>query len=262
MDRYIRVYLSFVRTCLSREMEFRGHFLLMSLASLVWTGISLGTITFVFATVRSVAGWDLDRMLLLTGTWTTVVGLTNLLFSRNMQRLSEMINKGELDLVLIKPLSSQFIVSTRFISLHDLPSTIAGVATVLLAIHRLALQPDLASVLGYLAMVISGIACTYSLWFMTVTMVVWTGRINNIAYLLEPIMDMGRVPVEVFQGWFRLLLTFVLPVAFIATLPSQSLLGLLRVEMATYALALSGLLLMASNRFWYYSLRRYSSASS
>ncbi len=261
-SRYAKVYLAFLKTCLMREMEFRGHFLLLSLAGLVWTVISLAMVAFIFSTIRSVAGWDLDRMLLLQGTWTLVVSLTNFLFARNMQRLSEYINKGDLDLVLVKPMSSQFLVSTRFVSPHDLPSAVAGLVYAAVAVQRMALSPSPLGALGYLVAVVSAIVCFYSLWFMSVTFVLWTGRINNIAYVVEPVMEMARLPTDVFKGWVRYLLTFVVPVALIATVPSKALLAILDPWLALYAIFIAAALLWASNRFWDYSLLRYSSASS
>ena len=65
-----------------------------------------------------------------------------------------------------------------------------------------------------------------------------------------------------FRGFARPLLTFAIPIALIATLPSKALLGMLEPWMAPFQVGLTGALLWASHRFWNYSLRRYSSASS
>jgi ABC-type uncharacterized transport system permease subunit len=51
--------------------------------------------------------------------------------------------------------------------------------------------------------VLSGILSFYGLWFMSVTLAVWAGRVNNIAFLIVPIMEMGRVPSDVFLGPFE-----------------------------------------------------------
>lgn len=259
---HLAVYLACVRTCLVREMEFRGHFLLLSLGSLAWTVISLALMAFLFSRIETVAGWDLDRMIVLTGTYLLVVSLTNLFFARNMQRLSEYINKGDLDLVLTRPVDSQFFVSTRFLNLTELPSALAALVYVLVGLQRLGFQPGPLEVLAYLAMLASAVVSFYALWFMLVTLVLWSGRIDNIAYALEPIMDVARVPADVFRGAFRVLFTFVLPVALISTVPTRALLGWLDGAMALYAVGLALILLWASTRLWRIGLRRYSSASS
>jgi viologen exporter family transport system permease protein len=102
----------------------------------------------------------------------------------------------------------------------------------------------------------------YALWFISVTLVLWTGRINNISSLMGPIIDMARVPSDVYRGLARPVVTFFLPVAVIATLPSKALLGVVETGVLPFQIALTGALLWLSHWFWQYSLRRYTSASS
>jgi ABC-2 type transport system permease protein len=115
---------------------------------------------------------------------------------------------------------------------------------------------------SYLLLIVCALLSVYAVWFMTVTLALWTGRINNIASLMQPIIDLSRVPSDVFRGLVRPLITFAIPIALIATLPSKALLGVLEPAMAPYQLALTCALLWASHRFWNVSLKRYSSASS
>lgn len=65
-----------------------------------------------------------------------------------------------------------------------------------------------------------------------------------------------------FQGWLRVLLTFVLPVAFATTFPPQALLGEFDPHLLLVGFGLAATALLASNRFWNYAVRHYSSASS
>jgi len=83
-----------------------------------------------------------------------------------------------------------------------------------------------------------------------------------LTWIFDSLIQMGRYPVGIYPGWLRLLLTWVVPVGFITSVPAQALTG--RVPALTLlggaALAL-GLLVLAS-AFLRLSLRRYSSASS
>ena len=259
---YVRVYLAFVRNCLAREMEFRGHFFVLVFANGLWAVLSLAVTGFVFSNVRSVAGWDLDRMILFTGTFLLVTALVNFLFKDNMASLSELVNQGNLDYVLVKPMPSQFLVSMRYVKFSELPATVVATAYVLEGARRTGLQPGPLDMLIYLALIIAAVSSYYAVWFMSVTMALWTGRINNIAFLAMPVMDLGRVPTDVYAGAIQAFFTFVLPIAIVATIPSKALLGILQPESALYPLIVAPVLLVVSNRFWTYSLRKYSSASS
>jgi ABC-2 type transport system permease protein len=260
--RYLRAYRACLRNCLARELEFRGHFILQVGANLLWATLSLTLTGFIFRNVRAIGDWDLDRMVLLTGTFLLVMALTNFLFNANMVQLSLLVNRGDLDFVLVKPMSSQFLVSLRYVTFSELPATLVGAFYLIGGVQRLNLHPGPLDIAIYLGLVASAIVCFYALWFMSVTLVLWTGRINNIAYLIMPIMDLGRVPTDVFSGPLRPFFTFVLPIALIATVPTRMLLGLLDPAVALYAPLLAAALLFLANRFWRVSLRRYSSASS
>jgi ABC-2 type transport system permease protein len=260
--RYARVYRACLRNCLARELEFRTSFLLSVGSTILWAIFSMLLAGLIFSNVRQVAGWDLDRMFILTGTFLLVEGLSSALFQRNMQRLSEMVNKGELDFVLTRPISSQFLVSIRYVDFGDLPTALVGIVYVAIGLGRLGLQPGLLEILSYLVIVTCALFSLYALWFMAVTLVLWTGRINNISAVAPPFVEMARMPSDVYRGLARPILTYGLPIAAIATLPAKALLGVLDQGMVPYQIVLTAVLLWASHRFWHYSLRKYSSASS
>ncbi|MGE3913981.1 MAG: ABC transporter permease [Chloroflexota bacterium] len=260
--RYARVYRACIRNCLARELEFRTSFLLSAGSTILWAIFSMVLAGLVFTNVREVAGWDLNRMFMLTGSFLIVEGLSSALFHRNMQRLSEMVNKGELDFVLIRPISSQYLVSIRYVNFGELPTAVVGAGYVVIGIGRLGLTPGPVEIASYVLLLGSALLSLYSLWFMAVTLVLWTGRINNISAILPPFVEMARMPSDVFRGLVKPLLTYGLPIAAIATLPSKALLGILDPGMVPYQMVLAAVLLWLSHRFWNYSLRRYTSASS
>jgi ABC-2 type transport system permease protein len=262
VNRYWRVYWACMRNCLARELEFRSSFLLSAGSTILWAVFSMLLAGLVFTNVRQVAGWDLDRMFILTGSFLVVEGLSSALFQRNMQRLSEMVNKGELDFVLIRPISSQFLVSIRYVDFGDLPTAVVGFGYVVIGLGRLGITPGPLEVGSYLLMLTCALLSLYALWFMAVTLVLWTGRINNISAVMPPFIEMARMPSDVYRGLARPILTYGLPIAAIATLPSKALLGILEPTALPYQMVLTVVLLWASSRFWRYSLRKYTSASS
>jgi ABC-2 type transport system permease protein len=260
--RYLRVYGACFRNCLARELEFRTSFALSAGSTMLWAVFSMMLAGLIFTNVRQVAGWDLDRMFILTGSFLIVEGISSALFHRNMQRLSELVNKGELDFVLTRPISSQYLVSIRYVDFGDLPTAVIGIVYLCIGLGRLGLTPGPLEIGSYLLLVLCALLSLYAIWFMAVTLVLWTGRINNIAAVVEPFMGLARMPSDVYRGLARPILTYALPIAAIATLPSKALLGILEPEVVPYQIGLTALLLWASHWFWHYSLRRYTSASS
>jgi ABC-2 type transport system permease protein len=122
--------------------------------------------------------------------------------------------------------------------------------------------PGPAQVGAYLTMLVCGLVSLYALWFMSVTLVLWTGRIHNISMVMGPIIEIARVPSDVYRGFAKPLMVYVLPVAAIATLPARAMLDILEPLMLVYQVVLATTLLWLSHWFWQFSLRRYTSASS
>src|SRR5205823_14968787 len=111
----------------ARELEFRASFAFSVGSTIMWSIITMALSGVIFSNVRQIAGWDLNRMFVQTGTFLIVDGLTAALIQRNMQRLADMVNKGELDFVLTRPISSQVLVSVCYVVFVDLRHAVVGV---------------------------------------------------------------------------------------------------------------------------------------
>ena len=102
----------------------------------------------------------------------------------------------------------------------------------------------------------------YSLWFMLATTSLWFVKIHNVTNLLSGLLEAGRFPVPAYPALYRVVLTFVVPVALLTTVPASAVLhrpwGVPRLA----ALLLAASLAVLSRTFWRFGLRRYSSASS
>src|SRR3954465_2563799 len=132
---------------------------------MLWSIFSMLLAGLVFSNVRQVAGWDLDRMFVLTGSFLIVEGVGAPLFPPNMQPPPGLVNKGELDFVLTRPISSQFLVSIRYVDFGDLPTAVVGVVYIAIGVGRLGLAPGPVEIGSYLVLVVSALLSLYAIWF-------------------------------------------------------------------------------------------------
>ncbi|MGI8748916.1 MAG: ABC-2 family transporter protein, partial [Deinococcus sp.] len=102
----------------------------------------------------------------------------------------------------------------------------------------------------------------YSVWFMLATTAFWFVKTDNVTELFNGVFGAGRFPVTSFSAPVRLALTFVLPVAFITTVPAQAITGSLTPGLGLLAPLLAVWLFVASRLFWRRALASYTSASS
>lgn len=260
--RYLRVYRSFWINCLSRAMEFRAQFFAAIIGYLIWTGVSLVFIQAVFGHVGAVSGWTQAEMWVLYGTYVIIESLCYGLLGPNMFRFSTMVRDGTLDMVLTKPLNSQFFLSARYIDVNGVLNCVPGAALLWLGLSRVGHSPNFLQWTLWLSLLVCGFVMAYSLWFAFVTCSIWAVKLEGIAVVFDPMMQIARFPVQVYPRRLQPLLTIFIPVAFMTTYPAQALLGRGGLATLAAAIVLAGLFLLLAAQFFQFALRYYSSASS
>jgi ABC-2 type transport system permease protein len=73
--------------------------------------------------------------------------------------------------------------------------------------------------------------------------------------------EAGRWPVSLYPPWLRFILSFIVPIAFVTTVPVEALTGRLTPQTLLLGMMLAAVLLVLSRLFWKIGLRQYSGAS-
>src|SRR5947209_1253924 len=123
---HLRLWRQFLITAVVREAEYRVNFLLSVGEGVVQLALAVFTFLIVYRFTDSVAGWSRAQVLLLVGVYRIVEGLINLQIAPNMLAISGYIRRGEMDFLLLRPVSSQFLVSLRTMSLAEAGNVLIG----------------------------------------------------------------------------------------------------------------------------------------
>src|SRR5579863_7647041 len=65
--RYFRIYAALWRTSITREMSFKGNFILWIIVELLWFGLQLSFVGVVFTQTSQIGSWSAWEVVLLTG---------------------------------------------------------------------------------------------------------------------------------------------------------------------------------------------------
>jgi ABC-2 type transport system permease protein len=260
MKRYVKVLGLFWSTAIAAELEYRLNFVIATLSSLGNLIGSLFGLFLFYRTGYTFQGWNWEEALVLLGIFTLLQGFSATFLVPNLNRIVEQVQQGTLDFVLLKPIGSQFWLSTRTVSPWGLPDVLFGGVLIGYAGRRLGLgfSNYLLSVLP----ILFGIASLYSLWFMLGATSIWFVKIYNVTEVLRGLLEAGRFPMVAYPAAYRFFFTFVVPVAFLTTVPAEAMLGRSPVIWLVGAGGLALGLLIASTIFWRFALRFYTSASS
>ena len=114
-----------------------------------------------------------------------------------MLAISGYIRDGEMDFLLLRPVSSQFLVSLRLLSLPDAVNVLIGLALTVYAgeQRRRPLERPPGSPRRWR----SGCAALlllYALWFATVTCAFWLVQVDTLDTLFYSVFETARYPVS------------------------------------------------------------------
>ncbi|ACK72152.1 protein of unknown function DUF990 [Gloeothece citriformis PCC 7424] len=260
MKRYFKILKLFWSTAIAAELEYRLNFLIATFTSLANLVGSLFSLFLFYRTGYSFEGWTWQEALIVLGIFTFLQGISETFLSPNLNKIVDLVQQGTLDFVLLKPINSQFWLSTRVISPWGFPDLCFGGILVLYSGSQLGLTFN-----NYLLSAIPiffGIIILYSLWFMLGATSIWFVKIYNVTEVLRGFLEAGRYPMIAYPAAYRFFFTFIIPVAFLTTIPAEVMLGKSQFIWIIGAGLLSVGLFIVSKLFWQFALRFYTSASS
>jgi len=261
MRRYWQIYRTFFTSSFARELEFRANFIAKIFQNAIWICFFVLILLVVYRNTDSVAGWSRGESFILAATIFVMTSIGTAIFMSIME-IPQHVRQGTLDFIVTKPIDSQFWISTRRFNFDKVGTMMAGIAMLIIGIVQAKAHPGPADWAAYVVLGTSALAIYYSVSLMLMTTGVWLVRVDNLWVLTETMTDVARFPVDIYGMHIRSLLTFVLPMAFIATIPASQL-----VHGADWAMVGLGALWAAvfsvlARVFWKFAMRHYTSASS
>jgi ABC-2 type transport system permease protein len=119
--------------------------------------------------------------------------------------------------------------------------------------------PSLLDVLLAVVALISSFLFIYLCWFTVANLAFWVERLDNINEVVPSLRSFWQLPRSVYGGLVSMLLTFVLPISLMTSLPSEALLGQSPWWLVGYLVLATGVIFYISRLVLKVSLKRYSS---
>lgn len=256
-----RLALIYFRVGAMNELQYRVNFFVQLFQSFITIGTGLIGLWLIFSHVKRLDGWSPAQLLIVLGVYTIMGAVIQTYIQPNMQQLMSDIQQGMFDYALTKPADAQLLASIRQVAIWESVDILTGTIIVLIAILRLQASTGILPALAFLLVLILGALMIYSFWLILTTIAFWVIRMDQIIELFQGVYAAGRYPVGIYPEWLKLGLTFLVPVAFAVTVPSEALTGRLSGLTLLGAAALTAALLTVARIIWRFGIRRYSGAS-
>jgi ABC-2 type transport system permease protein len=262
LHRHARLVLVQLRIRVLAALEYRAGFWTGGVLSLFW---SLGGVIPLVVALEhrpDVAGWTPWALAMLVGCHMIVNGLFGAVVQPALFAAMEDIRTGALDYLLLRPVDALVSCLVADFQPWSLLETLVGLGLLGVAATAAGVSPAPLDVVVFVVLFVSGIAALYAIAVMILSLAFRAMQLQNLAYLLESLLDFARWPISVFRGPLKAFFTFVVPFAIMTSYPPMALMGWLEPQAAITSVVTAVVLAVLARSAWLRALRGYTSASS
>lgn len=217
---YFRLQLVQLRTAIEYNADF-------------WIGIAGATLTQVsglvfisalFSQVPEVEGWTAWEIALIYAMALVPKGITEL-FCDGPWTLRMLVNSGQFDRLLVRPVPASLQVATQIASIHGIGQAGLGIVVFVLASGRANVDWSLGKALFLLMVLVSGVVMIGAINFLVNLIAFWEPSAeSSIPTLFSVMIDFAKFPLDIYNLLIRGLITVVIPYAFVTYFPALVLL--------------------------------------
>lgn len=261
---YLKLIRSFMRASLQQDLAYRANFWINLLHSLLNLVVALAAILILFNQINDLNGWTFSATVGVMAVYLIIGALRGLFIGPSLETLVGMgqeVWNGNFDFSLIRPVNIQFLVTFRIWRFFSLLDLALGVGVLFYAVSQ---SPDPLTWLNWFLFAITlaaGTLIIYALLLGLSALAFWSPGFL-ITWVFDALFQLARYPIGIYPPFIRILLTWIIPIGLITTIPAQALSGQIGSGMALTSLGLAVLLLMVASWLFRSGIRRYHSASS
>ena len=204
-------------------IEYRANFFMWFGFTIIYHATAIAALWVTLHQFPSMNGWNFKQMAVLYGLWMLGHAFHNTFFF-TVGDVPNMVREGRLDRFLVRPLDPLFQTMTTPQQIWPDELILAfiffGFATVYSG-----LRVDLTYVLFVPLVMVGGALIDFGIQLMIATLAFWVIRIDTLRWVVMSLeQDFTRYPISIYTRGIRVILTFVLPFAFMNYFPATFLL--------------------------------------
>ncbi len=254
----IRIYWAILKTVLAARMAYRGDFFISAFMIVVGDFLVPLVTLMIYAAGASFPGWNMYEALLIQAIFMMAKGVAFPCFFGIVWNTLDRVREGTFDILLLKPRSALFMTLVTGFQTDSIGRLVGGFVLFVIALMHVE-APHLLQWLqffilfGFSLVVLFGFAL-----FMSGIVFLWVGS-SRVFEIFDAVSSFGLYPRSIFTKSFQSLVTFIIPVVMIGSVPAAALLGRPTGDVGIACIlclvfCLMGLL------FWHRMLGKYTSA--
>lgn len=254
----ISLYIFFLKASLKEMLIYRLDCIVGMISQIVTQLVEIIFIWIVFQNTDSLAGWNFMQILLLYGVTLISIGISDFCFDALYDIGPKYIRSGEFDKILLRPVHPLISIigsSKEFTALGYLGLGLFLTITMLI---KLSIPITIILVLKIIFFSIVGAAIIGAINTIFSIASFWTYRSNEVIWSFYRVYTFAQYPLDIYNKFIKLLITAILPFAFVAYYPSMNYLGM-NSKMIYIAPLIMIILWLLAIKVWNLALNKYRS---
>jgi ABC-2 type transport system permease protein len=224
---------------------------------IIWYLVQIILFESLYLNVGTLGAWGVSEMRVFLGILFLVDALQMIFFAHNFDVFSEKIARKDLDLILLRPVSSQQLMTSQRLQCGYIFNALFAFCWLMWSLSLLPGGfPFFRSFLIFIV-VPAGLAVFYSTRLMINTVALLITRAEHFQELYFVLFRMGQRPDRLYNPSLRYLILLIVPVAMIASVPARALVDPQDSLALPLLVIIASICLMVSHLFWKWSLKRY-----
>lgn len=221
----VRLYLRLLIVHQRAQLEYRADALIGIAGTLLTQLAGFVFVWALFSRIPSIAGWTLMEAAFLYSLLILPRGLADFLCN-GPWRLCQLVHVGGFDRLLLRPVPLPLQIVAQSSEIHGAGHVILGGYVLATASHRLGYEWTADRVLFLAITLVCSLVILGSIILAANTIAFWQrGESVRLAMFVLNVGDAAQVPLSAYGPGIRLLVTWVLPYAFVSYYPACVLLG-------------------------------------
>lgn len=259
---YLGIYGKILLQDLKSKMSYRTDFVISNIGMIVSNLVGFVTFAILFKNFPSINGWTMYEMLFLYGF--SLVALTPVqCFFDNNWNLRYSVKNGDFIKYCFRPINIFFYYISEVFDVKGLGQLAFGLGTLIFAWQHLSIPVSFVTIAQMILFLFAASLFMIAIMNFAAATCFWIQNSGYIMVIVFRFKDFAKYPASIFNAVFRIIFTFVIPIAFIAYYPALVILRPDSIPLLSWLSPLIGLLFFyLSYRFWMRGARKYDGTGS
>ena len=219
--RYLKIYRVFIVQELKRMMEYKVDFIIGVVSVLAQQAANLLFIWVIFSRIPALDGFTMEQIIFIYGFSLLPRGLDHLLFDNLWPFGYWLVNRGEFDRYLTRPLPTLMHVMFERFQVDALGSIIIGIVLIISVMGSIGIVWSLGNILLFLFIIPFATLIYTALKIATAAIAMWTKQSGHVIMMFYRLSDFAPYPTSIFPSVIRGTITYIIPFAFASFYPAS-----------------------------------------